>query len=254
MVFAKPEDIETCPDHLNFRFSTKIRSSLYFPIAAWIFLRKTSLVTCSVRCWVTFGSISPQKPASFSLALPSRSMTHTHREVWIGQGSASVSPLIQETCLSLHIDCSFVRAAVAFAIFERTSGFEPSFETIAPKYLKPVTIPSFWPLTLISLWMSLPLFVTFFHLKISLFHPFSILSRDKALPMIQPKVWSAFIYWSESATNITLAAATLPPIFDYFLFLFYIFFYEISKYRYLYTAIQVTKLPEAQRQTDIKKM
>ena len=64
--------------------------------------------------------------------------------------------------LSLHIGFSFVRPAVAYAIPERTSDFEPSSETIAPRYLKLVTIPSFCPLTLISLWILLALFVISF--------------------------------------------------------------------------------------------
>ena len=61
--------------------------------------------------------------------------------------------------LYLQIGFSFVRAAVACAILERTSGFETSTETIAPRYLKLVTLPSFCLFTLISLWMPLALFV-----------------------------------------------------------------------------------------------
>ena len=38
--------------------------------------------------------------------------------------------------LSLQMGFSFVRAAVACAILERTSGLEPSSETTAPRYLK----------------------------------------------------------------------------------------------------------------------
>ena len=30
IIFAKPEDIETCPNHLSFRFLTKVRSLSYF--------------------------------------------------------------------------------------------------------------------------------------------------------------------------------------------------------------------------------
>ena len=48
IVFAKPEDLETWPNHLSFRFLTRVRSSLYSPIAAWIFLRTSSLVTWSL--------------------------------------------------------------------------------------------------------------------------------------------------------------------------------------------------------------
>ena len=44
IVFAKPEDFETWPDHLNFRFLTRISSLSYYPMAAWIFLRTSSLL------------------------------------------------------------------------------------------------------------------------------------------------------------------------------------------------------------------
>ena len=42
---------------------------------------------------------------------------------------------LRDVFLSLHIGFSFVRATVAYVLFERTSGFEPSSKTIAPKYL-----------------------------------------------------------------------------------------------------------------------
>ena len=34
----KPEDLETWPNHLRFHFLTMVRSSSYSPMAAWIFL------------------------------------------------------------------------------------------------------------------------------------------------------------------------------------------------------------------------
>ena len=48
IVFAKPEDLETWPNHLSFRFLTRVRSSSFSPMAAWIFLRTSSLVTWSL--------------------------------------------------------------------------------------------------------------------------------------------------------------------------------------------------------------
>ena len=60
--------------------------------------------------------------------------------------------------LSLQMGFSFVRAAVACAILERTSGLKLSSETTTPRYLKLVTVPSFCPFTFISLWMPLALF------------------------------------------------------------------------------------------------
>ena len=47
IVFAEPEDLETWPNHLSFCFLTRVRSSSYSPMAAWIFLRTSSLVTWS---------------------------------------------------------------------------------------------------------------------------------------------------------------------------------------------------------------
>ena len=48
IIFAKPEDLETWPNHLSFRFLTRVRSSSYSPMAAWIFLGTSSLVTWSL--------------------------------------------------------------------------------------------------------------------------------------------------------------------------------------------------------------
>ena len=48
IVFAKPEDLETWPNHLSFRFLTRVRSLSYSPMAAWIFLQTSSLVTWSL--------------------------------------------------------------------------------------------------------------------------------------------------------------------------------------------------------------
>ena len=49
----------------------------------------------------------------------------------------------RDMLLSLQMGFGFVRAAVACAILERTSGFEPSSERIAPRYLKLVSVLSF---------------------------------------------------------------------------------------------------------------
>ena len=48
IVCAKPEDIETWPNHLSFPFLTRVTSSSYSPMGAWIFLRNSSLVTWSL--------------------------------------------------------------------------------------------------------------------------------------------------------------------------------------------------------------
>ena len=48
IVFAKPEDIETWPKLLSFCFLARVRSSLYSPMADWIFLRTPSFLTWSL--------------------------------------------------------------------------------------------------------------------------------------------------------------------------------------------------------------
>ena len=48
IVFANPEDLETWPNHLSFRFLTRVRSFLYSTMTAWIFLRTSLLVTWSL--------------------------------------------------------------------------------------------------------------------------------------------------------------------------------------------------------------
>ena len=48
IVFAKPEYLETWPNHLGFHFLTRVKSSSYSPMAAWIFLRTASLVIWSI--------------------------------------------------------------------------------------------------------------------------------------------------------------------------------------------------------------
>ena len=57
----------------------------------------------------------------------------------------------RDIVLSHQIGFSFVRAALACAILERISGFEPLSETTAPRYLKLVTVPSFCSFTFIAM-------------------------------------------------------------------------------------------------------
>ena len=164
IVFAKPEDFEICPDHLSFRFLTKIRSSSYFPMAAWIFLRTSSLVTwCLYETFTSLRQHFISKACilfSTSDAKTHDSQAYTNKDMPREHISFTSDP--RDMLLSLHTGFSFIKAAVACAILERTSGFEPSSDTIAPRYLKLVTVPSFCLVTLISLLMPLALFVISF--------------------------------------------------------------------------------------------
>ena len=66
---------------------------------------------------------------------------------------------LREILLSIQTGFSLVNAAVACAILESISGLEPSSVITEPRYLKLVTVSSFCPFTLISVLMTLVLFV-----------------------------------------------------------------------------------------------
>ena len=100
-----------------------------------------------MKCSIAFGSISSQKPA-FLFFFLSNSAVNVHdsqayRNMEMTRERISFTFDPRDMLLSLQMGFSFVRAAVVCAILERTSGLEPSSETIAPRYLKLVTVPNF---------------------------------------------------------------------------------------------------------------
>ena len=85
----------------------------------------------------------------------------------------------RDMLLSLQIGFSFVRAAVACALFERISGLEAASETTALSYMKLVTVDSFC-----SFYLNLPLdalalfFISFvFSALIPILYLVQVLSR-----------------------------------------------------------------------------
>ena len=130
-------------------------------MAAWVFLRTSSLVT-----WSLYESVNnlrkhliSKASVLFSSSAPKVHDSHAYRNREMTREQISSTFVPRNMLISLQICFSYVRAAMALAILERTSGFEPSYETTAPRYLKLVRVPSFCAFTLISLWMSLALFV-----------------------------------------------------------------------------------------------
>ena len=120
----------------------------------------------------------------------------------------------RDMLLSLQMGFSFVRAAVACAILERTSGLEPSSETTAPRYLKLVTVPNFCPFTFISLWMPLALFVIslVFSALISILY---LVRRDFLLELLAPALpqLEHLCHRQTQIGNISAAYANLPIMF-----------------------------------------
>ena len=153
IVFAKPVDLETWPNHLSFRFLTRFRSSSYYPMAAWNFPPTSSLVTWSL--YEMFNSLWYHLISKACILFSNSAVkvhdSQAHRNMEMTRERISFTFDPRDMLLSLQMGFSFVRAAVACAILERTSGLEPSPETTAPRYLKLVTVPSFCPFTFISL-------------------------------------------------------------------------------------------------------
>ena len=57
---------------------------------------------------------------------------------------------LREMLLSFQTDFNLANAAAFCAVLESISGLEPSSYTTEPRYLKPVTVSSFCPFTLVS--------------------------------------------------------------------------------------------------------
>ena len=69
-----------------------------------------------------------------------------------------ISLILELMAMFLSFQISLVTAAVIWAILERTSGLDPSSDTIAPRYLKLRTVSSFL-LSMMSELMQLELLV-----------------------------------------------------------------------------------------------
>ena len=167
-------------NHISFRFLTTVRSSSYFPVAAWIFLR-----TSGMRIFVAFVRISSQRPETFSSSAVKVHDSQAYRNMDTTRDRISFIFDPRDMLLSLQTGFSYVIAAVVFAILER--GFEPSSETIAPRYLKLVAISSFYPLSLISLLMPLaPCAISLVFSALSPFYTLCRFCRDFQLGSLVP--------------------------------------------------------------------
>ena len=112
--------------------------------------------------------------------------------------------------LSLNMIFSLERASIVSAILERISGFDPSLEMIAPRYLKFSTSSSLWPFILISLWKPLGLFVITFVLSgpISILYLVVVLSR-RSVRTPASSSSSAFMTMSSAKRKLIMS---LPPM------------------------------------------
>ena len=107
---------------------------------------------------------------------------------------------------------SFVRAAVACAILERTSGLRPLSDTTAPRYSKLVTVPNFCPFTF-YLYLSLDA-IALFVISLVFSAPISILYLVQVLSRLSNRASSSSSRASMSSTNRRLVLF-LPPMLTF---------------------------------------
>ena len=109
---------------------------------------------------------------------------------------------------SLHMIFSLWRAAV---VLERISGFDPSLEMIARRYLKFSTSSSLWFFILIYLWKPFGLFVITFVLSgpISILYLVVVLSRRSTRA---PASSSSSAFTTVSSAQRKLVISSRPPM------------------------------------------
>ena len=120
----------------------------------------------------------------------------------------------RDMLISLQMGFSFVRAAVACAVLERSSGLEPSSETTArSKVLEACYSAQLLPLTSSSLWMPLALFFIrlVFSALISILYPEQVLSRLST--RASSSCCSSASHRQPQIGNISAAYANLPIMF-----------------------------------------
>ena len=85
--------------------------------------------------------------------------SQAYRKMDVTREHISCISELREILLSFQTGFNLVNAAVVCAILESISGLEPSSVITKPRYLKLVTVSSFYPFILISVLMPLVLFV-----------------------------------------------------------------------------------------------
>ena len=152
IVFATPEDSKTWPNHLSFRFLTRVRSSSYSPMAAGSFCEPSHCYhgPCT-KCPIASGIISSQRPAFLSNSAVKVQDSQAYRNMEMTRDYTSFIFDPKDTFVISPNGLQLCKSCSGCAIFERISGLEPSSETTAPRDLKIVTVTSFCPFTFISL-------------------------------------------------------------------------------------------------------
>ena len=141
IVFAVPKDLEMWPYHLSFCFCTMVLQ-LHSGFCA-------NLLVCHM---IFVGNVQKSPIVSHLKGLDSSLHFYCQGSALKGIKEGRWDERPRQLNLKSKRDVlvppyifSLERAAIVWAILERISGFDPSLEKIAPRYLKFSTSSSLWP-------------------------------------------------------------------------------------------------------------
>ena len=161
IVLASPDDRVTCPYYSSLCLFTAVRRFSYGPMA-FPFLAFTS----SFLMWSLYEIPRSLRKHLVSNACILLSMSavmvhvsHVYKNMDMARERISLILELMMMFLSFQMALSLVTTAVVWAILDSTSGMDPSFDTVAPRYLKLRTVSSFLLSMVMSVLMPLVLFV-----------------------------------------------------------------------------------------------
>ena len=161
IVLASPDDRVTCPYHFSLRLFTVVKRSSYGPMAFPILAFTSSLVMWSL--YEIPRSLRKHLISNACILLSMSAVmvhvSHAYKNMDMARERISLILELMAMFLSFQMTFSLVTAAVVWAVLDSTSGWDPSSDTIAPRYLKLRTVSSFLLSMVMSVLMPLVLFV-----------------------------------------------------------------------------------------------
>ena len=140
MVLARPGEQKTCPHYISLRLLTMVRGFSCGPVACWILVRTSSLVTWSLY---EMRSILRHHLISMACILCSSAVkihdSQAFRKMDVTWQRIICILKLREMLLSFQISLNLVHANVICAILESISGLKPSSLITEPRNLKTKT-------------------------------------------------------------------------------------------------------------------
>ena len=151
----------TCPYHFSLHFFTEVRRSSCSPVVFQILVFTSYLVMWSL--YEIPRSLRKHLISNAHILLSVSAVmvhvSHAYKNMDMARERISLILKLIAMFLSVQKTFSLVTAAVVCAILDSTSGLDPSSDTIAPRYLKILTVSSYLLSMVMSVLMPLALLV-----------------------------------------------------------------------------------------------